>query len=115
MEILKGELQKLGLSEKEARVYLAGLALGATPVQRIAERADVNRATTYVIIESLKKRGLFSSGKNGKKSLFSANHPHSLIAFIEREIALLHEKKEMLAGLVPQLQAVLEPVAEEAN
>lgn len=114
MEIFKSELQKLGLSDKEARVYLAGLSLGAAPVQRIAELAKVNRATTYVIIESLNARGLFSSGKNGKKSLFTAHEPHSLMAYIEREIASLHEKRELLGSLLPKLTAALAPAKEEA-
>ena len=44
------------LSEKEAAVYLAALQLGWVPVQDIAKLSKVNRATTYVMIESLKKR-----------------------------------------------------------
>ena len=43
---LDKELQKIGLSEKEAKVYLAALELGQASVQNIARKAEVNRATT---------------------------------------------------------------------
>jgi len=51
------ELQKLGLSDKESKVYLASLELGPAPIAAIAKQASVNRPTTYVIIESLIKKG----------------------------------------------------------
>ncbi len=35
------ELRKLGLTEKEVRVYLAGLELGPSSVQNIAKRAEI--------------------------------------------------------------------------
>ena len=60
MSDLIQELGHLGLSEKEAAVYLASLELGPAPVQDISHKAKVNRATTYVMIESLMGRGLIS-------------------------------------------------------
>ena len=51
------ELQDLGLSEKEAKVYLTALEMGAETAQNIAKKANVNRATTYVQIDSLKAKG----------------------------------------------------------
>ena len=53
MDELKKELEHLGLSDKEAKVYLAALEMGPSPVQDISHKAHVNRATTYVMIESL--------------------------------------------------------------
>ena len=59
MEILALELRKLGLREKEVRVYLTGLELGPSSVQVIAKRAKITRPTTYEIIKTLKEKGLF--------------------------------------------------------
>ena len=58
---LKNGLKELGFSEKESEVYLAMLELGPAAVQDIAKKAGVNRSTTYVMIESLKRRGLIST------------------------------------------------------
>ncbi|MEY4744239.1 MAG: hypothetical protein RL272_184, partial [Candidatus Parcubacteria bacterium] len=69
-EDLAKELQKIGLSENEAKVYLAGLELGPSTAQMMAAKATVSRPTTYIMIESLIKRGLMSSFQKGKKRYF---------------------------------------------
>ena len=66
---LETELKKLNFSDKEARVYLALLELGEAPVQKIAEKAKVNRATTYVILESLKKKTAARTIKKQKRKI----------------------------------------------
>ena len=69
------ELRKLGLKEKEVRIYLAGLELGPNTVQNIAQKAGVTRPTCYEIIQSLEERGLFSQEQRGKKRYFAAQSP----------------------------------------
>ena len=67
---LELELKKLNFSDKEARVYLALLELGEAPVQHISEKAKVNRATTYVVLEALQKRGVVTTIEKDKKVIF---------------------------------------------
>ena len=54
------ELRKLGLNEKEVKVYLTGLELGPNSVQNIAASAKITRPTTYEIIKKLEAKGLFA-------------------------------------------------------
>ena len=70
MNIIALELRKLGLAEKEVKVYLTGLELGPTSVQKISVAANLTRPTTYEIIEKLEAKGLFSEIKE-KKKIFS--------------------------------------------
>lgn len=97
------ELQTLGLSEKEAAVYLAALELGPETVQHLARRAGVNRPTAYVQIESLKQKGLVSEVERGKKTLFMAESPErlkSLLNVAEKEIDFKRaEVERVLPGL----------------
>jgi len=72
------ELQDLGLSEKEARVYLAALELGQTTADKLAKHAKVNRSTTYVQLESLMKVGLMSTHEERKKTVFAPESPELL-------------------------------------
>ena len=51
------ELRKYGLSEKEAKVYLALLKKGPSTVNEIAESADLVRTTTYDILKILREEG----------------------------------------------------------
>lgn len=97
----------MGLSAKEAKVYLASLTLGASPVQKIAEVAKVNRATTYVMIESLTERGLMGSFEKGKKTLFTARPPEHLMHLLNAEQERVEKKKELFSSILPELQQIL--------
>ncbi len=101
---LAAHLQHFGLSDKEIRVYLAALEIGASPVQVIARKAGVNRATTYVQITSLTGRGLMSSYEKGKKRFFVAESPERLAAIYEDELHHLREKESILKEIMPELK-----------
>jgi len=100
------DLQKLGLSEKEAKVYLAALELAEESVQNIAAKAGVNRPTAYVVLEKLIKFGLVSTRGDGKKTLFSASDPRELKHIIEKTEKDLQEQKETLKQTMDQLEAI---------
>lgn len=72
------ELQEIGLDKKEAAIYLAGLELGETTVQRIAQKARVNRTTAYRILEILREKGLISSYKKKGGTVIYAENPKKL-------------------------------------
>ena len=104
------ELKKIGLSENEAKVYLALLDLGNSTAQQIAQKASVNRATTYVQLESLMKMGLVTSferasaRKNGaEKTFFRAEDPEHLKKIIEREKNAAEEREKHLEKIMPSL------------
>ena len=106
------ELQHLGLSEKEAKVYLASLELGPDTAQNIAKKAAINRPTAYVQIESLKHRGLMSETQKGKKTLYSAESPRrlsSLLNSLEKELAY---KKTEIDKVLPSLTQLFESAGE---
>ncbi len=103
---LKKELEHLGMTDKESRVYLAALEMGPSPVQDISHKAHVNRATTYVMIESLSARGLMSTFQKGKKKFYSAESPERLMTIVEREQKVLAEKQSELTKAMPMLEAL---------
>lgn len=105
MNLIK-ELVKVGLSDKEARVYVASMELGQATVQEIAFKSGVNRATTYVILESLMQKGIVSTFNKGKKSYFVAEGPHTLKAFIREQADSLKKKSDKLDELLPELNSV---------
>lgn len=97
-------LQHFGLSDKEARVYIAALEIGPSPVQAISKKAEVNRATTYVQIASLSGRGLMTSYEQGKKRFFVAESPERLAAIYEDELQHLRDKERVLQEIMPELK-----------
>lgn len=104
--MLEKELQEIGLNEKESKVYLASLELGQSTVQDIANKAGVNRATAYFIIDALMKMGLMSSFHKGKKQFFIAADPDRLVEILEQEKNTIEKRKGNLQKLLPQLQSL---------
>lgn len=102
---LEQELRKIGLSEKEAKVYLAALEMGPATAQNIAAKAVVNRPTTYVMIESLIKRGLMSSFTKGAKRHFAASEPAQLLYILNNQRREINEKEQVVKGIIERLKS----------
>lgn len=110
--MLLKKIQELGLSEKEAKVYLSSLELGSSSVQNIARKSGVNRPTTYVQIESLINKGLVSSVIRGKKRYFSAESPEQLERLLDIKKKEIEEKNNELKSILPELKTIFD-LAEE--
>ena len=100
------QLKNLGLTENEAKVYLAMLELGPAPVADIAQKAGINRPTAYFQIESLKKAGLASTQNRAGKELALAESPDQLEILMEKETKTLEQKKSELASILPGLKTM---------
>lgn len=98
------QLKNIGLSENEAKAYLAMLELGPSPVVEIARKAEINRPTAYVQIESLKKKGLVSTQTKGKKHLFIAESPSRLEFYLDSELKNVEQKKDELGKILSDLE-----------
>lgn len=102
-EQLISQIEELGLSNKEARVYVACLSLGASPVQKIADQAGIKRVTAYVILESLVSLGLVSQSVKGKKTFFNAEEPSNLRRLLDKREQELKEQKQNFEHVLPEL------------
>src|SRR3989344_4041508 len=107
------QLKTLGLSDNEAKVYLAMLELGPATVLEISAKAGVNRPTTYVQIESLKKMGLVSSQTRGKKQIFMAESPDQLEFIIERQKKEVENRTGELRKILPELENIFNLAGEK--
>jgi len=95
---LQKDLLEAGLSENEAGIYLAALELGETTVSRLAKKAGIKRTSTYLVIETLKDKGLLTSIKKESASVFFAEDPRKLHLMLE-------EKRNKIDKIMPQLLA----------
>ena len=100
---LAAKLQSVGFTNKQAKVYVAALFLGPSAVQKIAEQAEINRATAYVILDELAKMGLVSESTQGKKTVFVAEPPTSIDRYLDDQSKALVSKKDELKNLLPGL------------
>jgi len=94
-------LQNYGLSEKEARIYLTALELGTSIASTIARRAELNRATTYTLLEDLKRDGIVNETTKEGVKYYSVISPDILLKQLEQKYESFKEK-------VPELLAMAE-------
>ena len=92
-------LGNIGLSEKEAAVYLALLSLETATAYQIAEHCEVKKPTVYVILEDLRKKGLVLKVPHAKKALFVAQ---DIIEYLSAQESRLKAAR----AIVPKLHVL---------
>jgi sugar-specific transcriptional regulator TrmB len=89
-------LEDLGLSQAEAKVYLALLETGSTLAGPVIKKTALHRGTTYQILQRLIEKGLVSYVIKSGKRYFEATDP-------KRFQEMLKEKEEKLSEILPSL------------
>jgi sugar-specific transcriptional regulator TrmB len=84
-------LTSIGLTEAEAAVYSAALALGPSSVLSIARAAEIKRTTVYLVLESLRNKGLVAIDMQGPKKRYMAENPERLEEVLSLKKAALHK------------------------
>ena len=92
-------LEKFGLSEKEAKIYVACLELGEATAYDIALKTHLPRTLMYDLLKRLMERGIASFAIKNKKKYFSVVDPEELIQ-------LLKEKEEILNANLKDLKKI---------
>lgn len=92
-------LEKIGLNQKEAMVYMALLEVGTSSVEGIAKKAGTKRPTTYLILDELQKKGLATLIPRAKKILYMPEPPDKILTDLNR-------KQELVKRFLPNLLAL---------
>lgn len=93
------ELESFGLTDKEARVYIAATKFQTFSMADVARASQVKRPTCYIIVESLIKKGFVVAVPDAKLSRYIVIEPS----------VLLEKKKEQIKTLevaVTQLNSI---------
>jgi len=99
-------LKSIGLSDKETAVYLALLELGPSPVRRLAEKAKINRGTTYDMLTALRDLGLASYFHKQTHQYFVAEDPNRLLQVVRNRRQALDQSSTDLQEIIPDLQSL---------
>ncbi len=103
--LLHESLIKFGLTDKEARVYLAGLELGKATAQEIAKKSDLPRSTTYSVIESLMAKKLMFPIQERKIKEYTAENPQKIYNLSTEATRLIKQSLPELNSLYRQSKA----------
>jgi sugar-specific transcriptional regulator TrmB len=94
--MLEQELAKIGLGSKEAKVYLAALELGEANISSIARKSGIKRTTVYLVLESLREKGLISTTKRKASTFYMAENPQKIAEKAQ-------ERQQVIAKIMPEL------------
>lgn len=92
-------LQDLGLSDKQARIYLALLQKGEGSAYEVATRSGLKKPTTYVLLQEMVERRLVKVVLNQKATHYVAVDPVEL--FVETRT-----KFQRAESALPELRAL---------
>lgn len=92
-------IENFNLNDKEAKVYLASLEIGKSKVSDIAKKASIKRTTCYDVLLDMKKEGVITETRKGKKRLFVAENPEKILKKIK-------EKEKAFSEILPQLKSI---------
>lgn len=99
-------LKKLGLPDKEIKVYLTLLEYGPISVRSLAELANLNRGTVYDTLKSLQERGMVSYYHQETKQHFVAEDPAKLFKLVQDKEEELKSTKSKIKEIIPELKSL---------
>lgn len=102
MDLVK-KLMKLGLTEKEASLYMTGLSIGPSTVLDLSRRSAIKRGTVYEIMTKLVSLGFFTKTIKNKRVLFTPNDPNILKV-------IQNEREGILESIFPLLRQMSNPL-----
>ncbi len=98
------DIERIGLTEKEARLYLTSLRIGPASMQVLARKAQIDRGTAYHVAMTLGEKGLFGQTSNGKRPLFGVKNPRILFEYVESKKREVDEQHEALKKVIDDLE-----------
>lgn len=100
------ELVNFGLSEKEAKIYIALLEMEIATVFEVAKHAGINRSSAYVVLEGLKKKGLVGISEDKKVRHYIASTPEILLHSATAKAKKHEDIKTGIESIIPELKAL---------
>jgi sugar-specific transcriptional regulator TrmB len=105
-------IQEAGLTEGEAKVYLALLKLGTSTSGPIVEKSSVANSIIYRILNSLIDKGLVSYVTKEKTKYFTAATPSKILDYIEENKEKLDSSKKAIENQIPSLLSIINNTSE---
>lgn len=98
------ELQELGLTKNEAKVYTALLELGSTTAGEVIKKTKLHRNIVYDNLERLVEKGLVDFVTIKKIKHFEVSSPNELRDFIQKQKQEILRKESLVKELLPKIE-----------
>ena len=99
-------LEQLGLTRNESRVYLALLQLGSTNADPIIKKTGLHRNIVYDNLYKLIDKGLATFVLKTKRKFFEATSTYQLLKWIEDEKEEALSKEKLAKNILPEIESL---------
>jgi sugar-specific transcriptional regulator TrmB len=99
-------LKKLGLNDKEIKIYLTLLKQGGTKPSDLAKITQINRANLYHLAKGLISRGIIAEDLSSKTLSFVPLPPENLNKILEQEKRELKNKEELIKKAIAEISLI---------
>lgn len=103
---LNTTLEKIGLNEKEIKLYLTLLRRGKSKPSELAILTKINRATVYNTLSSLASKGLVAEDASGATAYFTPLPPENLSKLADDARRDVVRKEELIKDAVGALSLI---------
>lgn len=108
-DTIRTTLEGLGLTDKEAAIYLLLLQIGTAPASTLADKANIPRSTAQFTCQQLTKSGLLRMVQRANTYLFTPEPPEKLELLLHKQQDELAEKENQLHRIIGELKAMQNP------
>lgn len=99
-------LEEIGLTQGQAKVYLALLNLGASTTGKIITKAKVSRSKVYEMLDSLIEKGIVSYVIKENAKYFEAENPEQILNYLQKKKKNLQKKEQDFKSILPRLKTI---------
>lgn len=106
--MVEKQLEELGLSKAEIKIYLSLLEFGEQSTSSLSQKTHIHRTYIYDILEKLKDKGLVGELTIDSKKSFKAIEPSRIKDYLE-------EKIEIANSITRELEKIMHHGSEKAS
>ncbi len=100
------QLEEIGFSTAEAKIYLTLINSNGLFASEISKRSELNRRTTYDVLQRLQNKGFVSTSIESNRNIFYAVEPVVILSKID-DLKLKAQK------LLPELEEIYKSTADD--
>jgi sugar-specific transcriptional regulator TrmB len=92
------ELQDIGFTQRESKVYTSLLELGSSAVGKLIQKSGIPSSKIYESLEKLKLKGFVSSVIQKNRQVFTAAPPETILDYLDEQ------RRHTAESLLPKLK-----------
>lgn len=107
------ELEEIGLTKSEIKVYIALLELGSSTTGPIVDKSQTANSKIYVVLEKLINKGLVTFFKQEGLKYFKSVPPSQLLRYLKEKQEKIKEQESKIKQILPTLESISNQKEEE--